>query len=103
AGLLIGAFDISIAFLINGVSFVAVILSYLAMRDSELRPVPASPRPRSFGAVIENLAEGARYVRRTPLVLLGVSIVGLAATFGMKFQVLLPPLAAHDLRVRAFS
>src|SRR4029079_16867235 len=90
AGLLIGAFDISIAFLINGVSFIAVIVSYLAMRDSELRPVPASPRARSFGAVIENLAEGASYVRRTPLVLLGVSIVGLAATFGMNFQVLVP-------------
>ncbi|MFL5778474.1 MAG: MFS transporter [Chloroflexota bacterium] len=101
AGLLIGAFDISIAFLINGISFIAVIVSYMAMRDEELRPIPATPRPTSFRAVIENLAEGARYVRGTPLVLLAVSIVGLAATFGMNFQVLVPPLADNVLKVGA--
>jgi MFS family permease len=101
AGLLIGAFDISIAFLINGLSFIAVIVGYLAMRDSELRAVPQVPRPRTFGAVIENLAEGARYVRGTPLVLLAVSIVGFASTFGMNFQVLIPPLADNVLHVGA--
>ena len=101
AGLLIGAFDISIAFLINGLSFTAVIVSYLAMRDAELRPVPSSPRPTTWGAVVENLAEGARSVRSTPRVLLAVVIVGLAATFGMNFQVLVPPLADNVLHVGA--
>jgi MFS family permease len=101
AGLLIGATDISIAFLINGISFIAVIISYLAMRDSELRPMPALVRPRTWAAVIENLAEGARYVRQTPLVLLSVAIVGLVATFGMNFQVLVPPLADSILHVGA--
>jgi len=101
AGLLIGAFDISSAFLINGVSFIAVIVAYLAMRDSELRPVAPIARPRSFGAVVENLAEGARYVRSTPMVLLAVTIVGLVATFGMNFQVLVPPLADSVLKVGA--
>jgi MFS family permease len=99
AGLLIGATDISIAFLINGISFIAVIVSYLAMRDSELRPMPPIARPRTWAAVVENLAEGARYVRQTPLVLLAVTIVGLAATFGMNFQVLVPPLADSILHV----
>ncbi len=101
AGLLIGAFDISIAFLINGLSFLAVIASYTAMRDAELRPVPSSPRPTSWSEVVENLAEGARYVRSTPRVLLAVVIVGLAATFGMNFQVLVPPLADNVLKVGA--
>jgi len=101
AGLLIGAFDISIAFLINGISFVAVILAYLAMRDSELRPMPAIARPTTWNAVVENLAEGARYVRHTPRVLLAVTIVGLAATFGMNFSVLIPPLADSILHVGA--
>jgi MFS family permease len=101
AGLLIGAFDISIAFLINGITFIPVIASYLAMRDSELRSVPPAPRPTSFAAVLENLAEGARYVRGTPRVLLAVTIVGLAATFGMNFQVLVPPLADTVLNVGA--
>ena len=101
AGLLIGAFDISIAFLINGISFVAVILAYMAMRDSELRPMPVIARPTTWNAVVENLAEGARYVRHTPRVLLAVTIVGLAATFGMNFSVLVPPLADSILHVGA--
>jgi MFS family permease len=101
AGLLIGLTDISVAFLINGISFVAVIVGYLAMRDSELRPVPPAPRPRTAAAVVENLAEGARFVRSTPIVLLAVTIVGLVATFGMNFQVLVPPLADSILHAGA--
>jgi MFS family permease len=101
AGLLIGAFDISIAFLINGISFVAVILAYLAMRDSELRAVAQAPRPRNWSEVVATLAEGARYVRTTPIVLLAVTIVGLASTFGMNFSVLVPPLADDVLHVGA--
>jgi len=99
AGLLIGAFDISFAFLINGISFLAVIAAYLLMRESELRPVPPIARPTSVRGVFENLAEGARYVRQTPIVLLAVTVVGLVATFGMNFQVLVPPLADHILNV----
>ena len=101
AGLLIGAFDISIAFLINGISFVAVILAYLAMRDNELRAIAQSPRPRNWSEVVSNLAEGARYVRTTPLILMAVTIVGLASTFGMNFSVLVPPLADNVLNVGA--
>ena len=101
AGLLIGAFDISIAFLINGLSYIAVIVSYLMIRDSELRPMPEMTRPTTFRAVLENLVEGASYVRRTPVVLLAVSVVGLAAMFGMNFQILVPPLADDVLDVGA--
>ena len=50
AGLAIGAFDISIAFLLNGISFLAVIVAYAMMRDEELdlgaRPRPPEHRPR---------------------------------------------------------
>jgi MFS family permease len=99
AGLLIGAFNISIAFLINGLSYVAVIVAYLAMRDSELRRVAPIARPTSVRGVFENLGEGVRYVRSTPLVLLAVVVVGLVATFGMNFQVLIPPLADNVLNV----
>jgi MFS family permease len=101
AGLLIGAFDISLAFLINGISYLAVIAAYLVMRDEELRPIQAAERPRSVGAVFEHLREGAHYVRTTPLVLLAVVVVGLVATFGMNFQVLIPPLADNVLNVGA--
>ena len=36
-------------------------------------------------------------MRDTPVVLLGVTVVGLVATFGMNFTVLIPPLAANVL------
>jgi MFS family permease len=101
AGLLIGAFDISVAFLINGLSYGAVIAAYLVMRDSELRSSDPIARPRGWHDVAANLAEGARYVRNTPLVLLSCAVVGLAATFGMNFQVLVPPLADNVLGVGA--
>jgi MFS family permease len=97
AGLTIGAFDISIAFLINGVSFLAVIAGYYLMRDDELRPAPRLDRPSSIGDVVDALAEGLRYVRATPIVFLAVSVVGLAATFGMNSSVLAPPLAQDVL------
>jgi MFS family permease len=99
AGLLIGAFNISIAFLINGLSYLAVIAAYLAMRESELRSVEPIARPTSVCGVFAHLAEGARYVRNTPLVLLAVVVIGLVATFGMNFQVLIPPLADNILHV----
>jgi MFS family permease len=92
AGLTIGAFDISVAFLVNGLSFLAVILAYLSMRDEELRRPPVMNRPRTVAAVVDNLAEGLHYVRRTDVVLLATLVIGLVATFGMNFTVLVPAL-----------
>ena len=97
AGLTIGAFGVPAAFAINAVSFLAVIVGLALMRDSELFRGRLIPRPRSARAVVDNLAEGLRYVRETPIVLLAVSVVGLVATVGMNFNVVIPPLAADVL------
>jgi MFS family permease len=97
AGLTIGAFGMATAFAINALSFLAVIVSLGVMRDDELLRPRLIPRPRSVGAVLENLAEGLRFVRHTPIVLLAVATVGLTATFGMNFQVVIPPLAQDAL------
>ena len=67
------------------------------MRDHELHRPRLIPRPRSVGAVMENLAEGLQFVRKTPIVLMAVTTVGLTATFGMNFQVVIPPLAQDAL------
>ncbi len=45
AGLTIGAFDISIAFFVNGLSFLAVIASLLLMREGELGTVVRAAMP----------------------------------------------------------
>jgi MFS family permease len=97
AGLTIGAFGIAPAFAINALSFLAVIVGLALMRDEELHLGRLVPAPRSAGAVVENLREGLAFVRHTPIVLLAVTTVGLVATFGMNFQVVIPPLAQDAL------
>jgi MFS family permease len=97
AGLTIGAFGVGIAFAINALSFLAVLVGLGMMRDEELHAPRLLPRPSSVGEVFEHLGEGLDFVRRTPVVLLAVSIVGLVATVGMNFNVLIPPLAQDIL------
>jgi len=97
AGLTIAAFDISIAFFVNGASFLAVIVGLLLMRPGELHGAPPIPRPRTVRAVLASVGEGITYARRTPAVLLPVVVVGLAATIGMNFQVTIPPYARDVL------
>ena len=97
AGLTIGLVGVAAAFAINAVSFLAVIIGLLAMRDSELRSPPRIDRPQSVGAVFAHLREGFDYVRSTPLVLLAVLVVGLVSTFGMNFGVVIPTLTQETL------
>ncbi|MBA3877192.1 MAG: MFS transporter [Anaerolinea sp.] len=101
AGLTIGATDISVAFLVNGISFLAVIVAYLAMDERALASPPRLARPTTVGGVVADLAEGLHYVRTTPIVLLSVLVIGLVATFGMNFSVIIPALARDVLRVGA--
>ena len=102
AGLVIGAFGVSLAFLIDGVSFLAVLFGLFLMHEADLRlrRRGSTGRPRSR-AVVADLAEGLRYVRRTGIVLLSVTIVGVVATFGINFTILIPPLAQGVLHVGA--
>ena len=97
AGLVIGAFDISIAFLVNGLSFLAVIVAFASMRDSEMHLMPTLDRPRSIAAVRDSLADGLGYVRRSEVVLLATLVVGLVSMFGMNFSVLIPAFARDVL------
>lgn len=46
AGIVIGLSGVSLAFLIDGVSFVAVLAGLLLMREDELRRAPSPPRDR---------------------------------------------------------
>jgi len=43
------------------------------------------------------LREGLHYVRMTPVVLLGILVVGLVSTVGMNFSVIMPPYAEEVL------
>jgi MFS family permease len=97
AGLLIGAVGVPLAFLIDALSFLAVLVGLWLMDERELQIPPAIPRPGTVREVFANLREGLVYVRDTRVVLLAVTVVGLVSTFGMNFSVLIPPLAKDVL------
>ncbi len=101
AGITIGAFGVAFAFLIDAVSFLAVLIGLYLMDEGELRIAPRMAQARSIGAVVENLAEGLSYVRRTGVVLLAVTLIGVVGTLGMNFNVIVPPLSEDVLHVGA--
>jgi MFS family permease len=79
AGLVIAAAGTGPAFLVNTLTFVAVLVALARLRTGELRP---APRARGKGQI----AEGVRYVRSRPDIMLVMAIVFVLGTFGMNFQ-----------------
>ncbi len=100
-GVLIGVIGVAGCFAVNGASFLAVLLALLFMRASELRPAPRTPRPRTVADVLVSLAEGVRFVARTPLIALCVFVIGVVSGVAMNFNVIVPTLARSALQVGA--
>jgi MFS family permease len=87
AGLLIATTGVGVAFAVNAVSFVAVLIGLLRMDTTALRRAPA-PRSRKGQA-----REGLRYVLASPDLRAVLLLVGVVALFGQNFRVVLPLLA----------
>ncbi|MFE0046778.1 MFS transporter [Streptomyces albireticuli] len=81
AGVLITAVGSGWAFLLNGLSFVAPVVSLLLMRASELHKVDRTPRGKG------QLREGLRYVAGRPDLFWPVVLVGFIGTFGFNFPI----------------
>ncbi|HEU5479745.1 MAG TPA: MFS transporter, partial [Candidatus Tumulicola sp.] len=94
-GFIIAVVGVKFAFLVNGVSFIPVIIGLLMMRMSELYGQAA----RSSGRVnpIAELREGIGYAFRTPAALLIVILVAIIGTFGYNFTVMLPLIDKYVL------
>ena len=91
SGLVIVAIGTGWAFLINGASFVAVLISLSMLRVSELHANARAHRGRG------SFAEGLRYVRRRPDLLAILAMLFLIGTFGLNF-----PIFISTMAVRAF-
>jgi MFS family permease len=96
AGLLISSVGLAPCFLLNAVSYVAVVAGLLRIDPAELRTPDRGPAARSRSDVGGQLLEGLSYVRASRPILLAVSMVGVVSTAALNFQVLMP-LAARDL------
>ncbi|MBX5473515.1 MAG: MFS transporter [Thermoleophilia bacterium] len=97
AGTVYGFAGAGVCFLINAVSFLAVLLSLFAMRVRDFFPLEEFERP----SILRGTREGLAYVRsqRRMLVLLGLTFV--LSTFCFNFNVTLPVLAAKTLHTNA--
>ena len=90
AGLLTVAVGPGWVFLINTVTFAAMVLALLKMRAGELRVLPKAPPGKG------RIRAGLRYVRYRPdlmMVLLAIFIVG---TFGLNFAVYIAAMARTE-------
>lgn len=84
AGLMISLVGLGPVFLVNGVSYLAVIVALLLMR---LAP---SPMPAAHASTWQTIAEGFRHVRSDRRILLLIVNVGVISLFALPVQVLLP-------------
>jgi len=97
AGLTIAAIGIHPLFFINAVSYLAVVVSLILMRPSELLlPTERAVVERNVRSVIDRLVEGLRYTRRDPQIFLAIAVLAVVSTFALNFQVLIP-LVARDV------
>ncbi|HEY4411654.1 MAG TPA: MFS transporter, partial [Gaiellaceae bacterium] len=93
AGILLGFAGVGVCFLVNAISFVAVLLSLFAMRTRDFFPFEEFERPRIFAGTREGLA----YVRRQPRMLAVLALTVVLSTFAFNFNVTLPVLAKVTL------
>lgn len=91
AGVLIYAVGIGGCFLINGFSFMAVIVAYLMMRFAD------RPGKAAAGSPWEELKEGIRYVRNHGTVRTAVYLIAAASFFTFSYATLLPVFASDVL------
>jgi MFS family permease len=87
AGVLIGIVGIAPAFIVNAISYLAVMAGLWLMDPKQLFRNP--PVERSRGQV----RDGVRYVLATPTLRWTILLMGIVATLGLNFRVVLPLLA----------
>ncbi len=100
-GLLIAWLGVAPLFLLNGISFIAVIIGLALMRPEELLAIQRAAGGTGWRSSFTQLAEGLRYVRQTGTMLTIVILVAVVGIFALNLNVILPLFAADVLNVGA--
>jgi MFS family permease len=95
AGILIATTGDGVCFLVNAVSFLAVITSLARLNRSALSPSPPAGRERG------QLREGLRYIRRTRELAVPLVMMAIVGCLAYEFQVSLPVMAREGLHAGA--
>lgn len=91
AGFILAQTSADVCFLLNGLSYLAVLLALLAMRlDKPSRPRAAAPLWQGF-------QEGLRYVSGFAPIRILLLLLGLSSMTGMSYTVLLPEFTVQQL------
>src|SRR5439155_14350904 len=93
AGIVLGFAGVGVCFLVNAISFLAVLGSLLAMRTSEFFPLEEFERP----SIIAGTKEGLAFVRTQPRMLAVLALTLVLSTFAFNFNVTMPVLAKLTL------
>jgi len=91
AGILIASVGEGVCFLLNGLSYLAVILSLLAMKPIVRKMEKGNTR------VLQRLREGFRYVSGFPPIRSVLLLLALVSLMGVPYQVLMPVFAKDIL------
>jgi len=97
AGLIIAISGVTALFLLNAVSFIAVIGGLIMIRTSELYAAPKLDKADGRMKTWQSLREGIVYIRQTPSVKLIILLIGAISLFGINFNVVLPLFATQVL------
>ncbi|MGA7192519.1 MAG: MFS transporter [Anaerolineales bacterium] len=97
AAVTIAVFGLAPCFIINGISYIAVVIMLGMMNAKELIVTP--PVPRAKGQIIE----GFKYVISTPIIGSTLLMMALIGTFTYEFQVSLPLIAQFTFKGDASS
>jgi len=89
AGAMIATVGTALVFLVNGISYLAVVAALLAMRTAELHPRERVERAKG------QVREGIRYVWRTTGLRLPMLLMAVVFLFSFNFAVLMPLLAVR--------
>jgi MFS family permease len=97
AGLLYGLTGAGVCFLVNAISFFAVLLGLFAMRTREFYVLETFERPK----ILSGTREGLAYVLRDPRMVVVLALTFVLGTFCFNFNVTLPVLAYSTLHTHA--
>lgn len=101
-GIIIAARGVTALFLLNALSFLAVIVGLALINGRELyNQMSQSTSSRERQKIWQSLHEGMSYVWKTPVIALLILVVGLVLLFGANFEVVLPLFATTVLHVGA--
>jgi MFS family permease len=92
AGAMVGTVGTAPVFLVNGITYLAVVVALVAMRTDQLRPRERAERRRG------QVREGVRYVWREPALRRPMVLMAVVFLFSFNFAVLLPLLAVRSFQ-----